>query len=104
MSSLTSELKWESGQTYEFEYKGRMLTGLPELSTHFTGMGLQAKVILQVQSASKFAMQITDAKFTRVNEVLRYVLLDPVCVPTCLAGFLVCKWYSSLHNLSLIHI
>ena len=50
-----------------------MLTGLPELSTHYAGMGLWCKVILQVQGANKFAMQIKDAKFTRVNEVLRYL-------------------------------
>lgn len=66
-----SELRWDTGKTYEFEYQGRMLTGLPELSTYYAGMGLNCKVLLQVLGGNKFAMQVKEAKYTRVNQVLR---------------------------------
>jgi hypothetical protein len=65
-------LKWEPGQEYVYEYKGRLLTGLPELdSHHFSGMAIHCKVHLQsLESGRLIALQVRDVRYSRVNERL----------------------------------
>ena len=66
-----SELTWEPNQEYDFKYQGRLLTGIPELASQYTGLGIQCSVRLQVQEPNKFAMKIEHAQFSKVNDVLR---------------------------------
>lgn len=69
-SSGFSALRWQSGEEYVFQYNGRMLTGLPELNTHYSGLGMKCKVHLQVQGENNFAIQVRDVEYSRVNQEL----------------------------------
>ena len=69
-SSSFSELNWEPNQEYTFEYRGRLLTGIPELASQYSGVGMKCLIHLQVQAANKFALKIQNAQYTKVNSVL----------------------------------
>ena len=61
---------WVPGTEYTYEYNGRLLTGIPELSsTHFSGIGIKCKLSLIVTRAGRIILQIKDAQYARVNEV-----------------------------------
>jgi hypothetical protein len=65
------ELKWQPDHEYTYTYKGRLLTGLPELAEkHFSGMGIHAKVHLIVESPSRVMLKISEAEYSKVNDVL----------------------------------
>ena len=63
-------LNWQTGKTYDFKYNGRMLTGIPELSSQYAGLGIKCDVKLTVGQNNKFSIQIQDPHFVRVNNVL----------------------------------
>jgi len=65
------ELKWQPDHEYVYTYRGRLLTGLPELAEkHFSGMGIHAKIHLQAQSSTRVVLRISEAQYSKVNEVL----------------------------------
>ena len=61
---------WVPGTEYTYEYAGRLLTGIPELSsTHFSGIGIKCKLSLTVTRSGRIILHIKDAHYARVNEV-----------------------------------
>ena len=61
---------WVPGTEYTYEYNGRLLTGIPELSsTHFSGIGIKCKLSLTVTRSGRIILHIKDAHYARVNEV-----------------------------------
>ena len=47
-----------------------MLTGIPELDSHYAGLALQAKVIVQAKSQNNYKVQMKDVKYGTYNEQL----------------------------------
>ena len=61
---------WMPGTEYTYEYKGRLLTGIPELSSHhFSGIGIRCKLSLTVTRFGRVVLHIKDAEYARVNNV-----------------------------------
>jgi len=65
-----SEWRWESGKQHVFEYQGRLLTGIPQLASHFSGLGINATVLVDVLSSNKLQLSLERPRFVRVNERL----------------------------------
>ena len=66
-----SEWQWQAGKQYAFEYSGRLLTGIPELASHYAGLGVEATVLIDVLSPTKLQLSLAEPRFARVNEVLQ---------------------------------
>ena len=61
---------WMPGTEYTYEYAGRLLTGIPELSSHhFSGIGIKCKLSLTVTSFGRVVLHIKNAEYARVNNV-----------------------------------
>ena len=58
------------GMEYEYEYHGRLLTGLPSLSSQYSGVGMRATVKVFAKSASVLVLQVEQPKYVDVNQVL----------------------------------
>jgi len=69
-STVPGHLSWSSGREYVFKYEGRMLTGLPDLAPHYSGLAINCTVNLQVKSPVEYAIKIHNAKFSKINEEL----------------------------------
>ena len=66
---------WVPGTEYTYEYNGRLLTGIPELSsTHFSGIGIKCRLNLVVTRSGRIVLRIRDAKFARVNQVSKMLM------------------------------
>ncbi len=57
-----------------FQYSGRMLTGLPQLASHYSGLGINATVIVEVVQPQKLRLRLEQPRFTRISQ--RYVVID----------------------------
>ena len=61
---------WKPDTEYTYEYNGRLLTGIPELSSHhFSGIGIKCKLSLTVTRFGRVVLHIKDAEYARVNNV-----------------------------------
>ena len=58
------------GMEYEYEYHGRLLTGLPSQSSQYSGLGMRAIVKVFVKSSSVLGLQVVQPKYVDVNQVL----------------------------------
>ena len=58
------------GMEYEYEYHGRLLTGLPSLSSQYSGVGMRATVKVFAKSASVLILQVEQPTYVDVNQVL----------------------------------
>ena len=61
---------WEPNTFYEFEYNGRLLTGLPSLASHHSGVAINAIVRVFAEDANELVIQVFYPKYVEVNEVL----------------------------------
>ena len=66
----SSEWQWQTGKTHVFEYSGRLLSQVPHLATHYSGLGLNATVMIDVLSNQKLQLSLDNARFTNVNQRL----------------------------------
>jgi hypothetical protein len=55
---------------YKFEYHGRLLTGLPSLSSQYSGVGMRAFVTLYAKTSNTIMLKVEDPKYVDVNQVL----------------------------------
>jgi hypothetical protein len=55
------------GQTYVYHYRGRLLTGIPQLANHFAGFEIDSYLYLQALSDSVVAMKMSDIKVGKHN-------------------------------------
>ena len=61
---------WRPGTEYTYEYAGRLLTGIPELSSHhLSGIGIRSKLTLTVVRSGRIVLHLKDAEYARVNDV-----------------------------------
>jgi len=70
VASSQYELRWQTGKQYAFEYSGRLLTGLPQLAPHYSGVGIKANVLVDVIAQNKFQISLENPSFARVNQRL----------------------------------
>ena len=61
---------WEPNTFYTFEYNGRLLTGLPSLASHHSGVAINAMVRVFAEDANELVIQIFHPKYVEVNDVL----------------------------------
>lgn len=61
---------WTANKAYEFEYHGRLLTGLPSLASHYSGVGMRATVKVYAKDANILVLQVQAAKYVDINQVL----------------------------------
>jgi hypothetical protein len=69
--ATSSEWRWQTGKQHVFEYSGRLLTGMPQMASHYSGLGINATVLIDVISQEKFQLSLEHPQFTRVNERLQ---------------------------------
>merc|ERR1712223_1943508 len=70
---------WRPGTEYTYQYDGRLLTGIPELSSHhLSGIGIKSKLTLTVVRAGRIVLHIKEAEYARVNNELKPVTADQV--------------------------
>ena len=69
-SSRCPVQNWTPNKAYEFEYHGRLLTGLPSLSAQYSGIGLRATVKVFAKTADILILQVQEPKYVDVNNVL----------------------------------
>ena len=60
-----SEWQWQAGKQYAFEYSGRLLTGIPQLASHYSGLGITATVLIDALSPTQLQLSVTNARFVR---------------------------------------
>ena len=70
MASQQSEYQWQRGQQHVFEYSGRLLTGIPQLASHYSGLGINATVLLDVLDQNQLQLSLENARFVKVNQRL----------------------------------
>ena len=61
---------WLPNKEYKFEYRGRLLTGLPALSSQYSGVGMHATVKVFAKTSSTLVLQVQAPKYVDVNDVL----------------------------------
>ena len=61
---------WEAKKEYEFEYHGRLLTGLPSLSSQYSGVGMRATVKVFAKTADVLVLKVEQPQYVDVNQVL----------------------------------
>ena len=61
---------WTPRKMYDFEYHGRLLTGLPSLSSQYSGIGMRASVKLYAKTSNTIVLKVEDPKYVDVNHVL----------------------------------
>ena len=70
VASSQYELRWQIGKQYAFEYSGRLVTGLPQLAPHYSGVGLKATVLVDVLAQNKLQISLENPSYARVNQRL----------------------------------
>ena len=70
VASSQYELRWQIGKQYAFEYSGRLVTGLPQLAPHYSGVGLKATVLVDVLAQNKLQISLENPSYARVNHRL----------------------------------
>ena len=66
----TSEWRWEQGKQHVFKYSGRLLIGMPELASHYSGIGINATVLIDVLAPNRLQLSLEQPKFAKINERL----------------------------------
>ena len=72
-----SEWQWQAGKQYAFEYSGRLLTGIPQLASHYSGLGMTSTVLIDALTPTKLQLSVTNAKFASVNDRLEAKVNSP---------------------------
>ena len=61
---------WTAQKEYEFEYHGRLLTGLPCIASQYSGVGMRATVKLFAKTSNQIVLKVENPKSVDVNHVL----------------------------------
>jgi len=70
LGAAVSEPIFRSGKEYEYDYQGKLLSGIPELDSHFAGLVIEGKIILQTLDTETFKLALKDVKYSKFNEKL----------------------------------
>nr|AGT28481.1 vitellogenin 2 [Pseudodiaptomus annandalei] len=66
-AAASSELFYPAGQEYQFDYEGRIMSGIPALDSHYAGMTIKGRVILQSLDGSRFKLAMKEPKYVNYN-------------------------------------
>jgi uncharacterized protein YlbG (UPF0298 family) len=55
------------GQTYVYRYKGRLLTGIPQLSNQYSGLEIESDLILQSNADNSVALKMSNIRVGKHN-------------------------------------
>ena len=58
------------GMEYEYEYHGRLLNGLPSLSSQYSGVGMRATVKIFAKSDAVRVLKVEQPTYVDVNQML----------------------------------
>merc|ERR1712001_693367 len=70
IGAAASEPIFRSGKEYVYDCQGKLLSGIPELDTHFAGLKIEGKIILQTLDTETFKLALKDVKYSKFNEKL----------------------------------
>merc|ERR1712142_301508 len=68
IGAAASEPIFRSGKEYVYDYQGKLLSGIPELDTHFAGLMIEGKIILQTLDTETFSVQSLQNDFAFNHE------------------------------------
>merc|ERR1719402_1006569 len=68
--SQCPEQGWKQNEVHEFEYHGRLLTGLPSLASQYSGVGMRATVKVFTKTSDILVLEVQHPKYVDVNNVL----------------------------------
>jgi len=69
-ASHQSEWRWQSGRQHVFKYSGRLLTGMPQLAAHYSGIAINATVLVDVLEQNKLQLSLEHPRFAKISERL----------------------------------
>merc|ERR1712038_1130646 len=79
LGGMSGSSPWRPGTEYTYHYEGRLLTGIPELSSnHLSGIGIRSKLTLTVVRSGRIVLHIKDGEYARVNNELHPLTGDQV--------------------------
>jgi len=70
IGAVACEPFFQSGREHEFEYRGKMLTGIPELDSQYSGLTIESKVILQSLGSQEYKLAMKNIRYSKFNERL----------------------------------
>merc|ERR1712168_280852 len=70
LGAVASEPLYRTGKEYEYDYQGKLLSGIPKLDAHYAGITIEGKVILQTLSTESYKLALKDVKYSKFNERL----------------------------------
>jgi len=70
LATPNSEWLWKTGNTYRFDYSGRLLTGLPQLASHYSGIAISATVAVDAVSPTKIQLSLETPRYANVDGIL----------------------------------
>jgi hypothetical protein len=65
--SVIAPVRFVPGQTYLYEYSGRLLTGIPQLADQYSGFEITSNLILQPLSDSVVALKLSNVRIGKHN-------------------------------------
>jgi hypothetical protein len=69
--AANSHWGWTPKKIYEFEYHGRLITGLPSIGSQYSGVGMRATVKVFAKEADTLILKVESPKYVNVNHVLK---------------------------------
>jgi len=66
-----SEHFFSEGNEYQYSYKGRIMSGIPDLAPQYAGLMIKANIILQAFPDNWFHMMVKDVSFNSFNKNFR---------------------------------
>ena len=69
MPGLGSALPvYETGHEYVYKYNGKILTGIPDIDAHFSGVNIVCDILLQAVDTTTYTMMVS-------GEILRILTI-----------------------------
>jgi len=70
LGAVSSEPLFRPGKEYEYDYQGKLLSGIPVLDSQFAGLMIEGKIILQTLGTETYKLALKDVKYSKFNEKL----------------------------------
>jgi len=66
----SSEFAWKTGKTYTYAVRGRLMTGISEINTQYSGMEMDYKMMLTVLDRNTILLKPTEFRILEVHDKL----------------------------------
>jgi hypothetical protein len=67
---VSSEFAWKTGKTYTYVVRGRMMTGMSEIDTQYSGIEMDYKILLTVVDKNTLVLKPTEFTIVEVHDKL----------------------------------